>query len=722
MEQVDQDALALVVSSIFRFVDPAGAVAARAEDSRRLGGSRVLDRIWDRLDIGAAIRRSARSRRLDGDAVERFIFTLVAVSPGGWSPRPSSSRPGCPSMAAARSLATRSATAKPRSSGPSSSAHCAERPSSTATAQGQGRRLVGVRGHTVVSWALVAAPILAIAALAWTRRWMSDDAFINVRVVQNIFAGHGPVFNVGERVEVGTSTAWLAALSLGHAVVPFVAISQVAVVLGLVSTVAGLALGSGGAYYLWRHVGRGGFVLPLGTIVVAALPPFWDFATSGLETGLAFLWLGACFFALAWRLGRASQAPARPAAWRPLWVAVLVGLGPLVRPDLVLVAALLGLALLVQSRPTWRSYLGGATAALALPVLYEVFRTGYYAALVPNTALAKSAGAALWSKGLTYLDDYAGLYLLAIPLLGVAVFTWMPAVLAQGRCRQWPESALLLAPVLGGLLHALYVVRVGGDFMHGRFLLPATFAVLMPTFVVTVPRGIVSRLAALAPVVGVAVWAVLVPTQVLLPYQGTIGPHGIADERGFYLGYSGAAHPTVIGDYSRPNAPHDWFLRGREARALANRGAHLLVDTAQTYPAADRYGVVGRMGNIGIYGVEAGPKIFVADYLSLANPIGSRLDEKLGPDSRIGHSQLVPLAWDLARYAAPSAADSPAVQNARTALQCGAVARLDEDLTAPMTPGRFFHSILDAKKMTVLRIPMDPAAARARFCNSRPHR
>jgi arabinofuranosyltransferase len=128
------------------------------------------------------------------------------------------------------------------------------------------------------------------------------------------------------------------------------------------------------------------------------------------------------------------------------------------------------------------------------------------------------------------------------------------------------------------------------------------------------------------------------------------------------------------------------------------------------------------MGNIGIYGVEAGPKIFVADYLSLANPIGSRLDEKLGPDSRIGHSQLVPLAWYLARYAAPSATDKPAVQNARTALQCGALARLDEDLTAPMTPGRFFHSILDAKKMTVLRIPMDPAAARARFCNSRPHR
>jgi len=47
-------------------------------DSRRLGGAWTLDRVWERLGIGAAIRRVAAGRRLDGDAVERVVFALVA--------------------------------------------------------------------------------------------------------------------------------------------------------------------------------------------------------------------------------------------------------------------------------------------------------------------------------------------------------------------------------------------------------------------------------------------------------------------------------------------------------------------------------------------------------------------------------------------------------------------------------------------------------------------
>jgi hypothetical protein len=55
-------------------------------DSRRLGGSWTLDRVWERLGIGAAIRRAAEGRRLDGQAVERVVFALVAqraLEPGG---------------------------------------------------------------------------------------------------------------------------------------------------------------------------------------------------------------------------------------------------------------------------------------------------------------------------------------------------------------------------------------------------------------------------------------------------------------------------------------------------------------------------------------------------------------------------------------------------------------------------------------------------------------
>ena len=83
-DKVDRDALARLVRSIARFLDPEQAIAAAhgAEvevlDSRRLGGAWVLDRLWQRLGIGAALRRVAEGRRLDAAATERALFALVA--------------------------------------------------------------------------------------------------------------------------------------------------------------------------------------------------------------------------------------------------------------------------------------------------------------------------------------------------------------------------------------------------------------------------------------------------------------------------------------------------------------------------------------------------------------------------------------------------------------------------------------------------------------------
>jgi len=83
-ELVDRNALARLVSSISRFLTPEQAMSAAAGadvevlDSRHLGGAWTLDRVWERLGIGAGIRRVAAGRRLDGEAVERVVFSLVA--------------------------------------------------------------------------------------------------------------------------------------------------------------------------------------------------------------------------------------------------------------------------------------------------------------------------------------------------------------------------------------------------------------------------------------------------------------------------------------------------------------------------------------------------------------------------------------------------------------------------------------------------------------------
>ncbi len=83
-DKVDREALSRLVSSISRFLTPEQAVSAAAGveveviDSRRLGSAWTLDRVWERLGIGAAIRRVAEGRRLDGETTERVIFALVA--------------------------------------------------------------------------------------------------------------------------------------------------------------------------------------------------------------------------------------------------------------------------------------------------------------------------------------------------------------------------------------------------------------------------------------------------------------------------------------------------------------------------------------------------------------------------------------------------------------------------------------------------------------------
>lgn len=83
-DKVDKVALARLVSSISRILDlpmtDTSVASSDVEivDSRRLGGAFVLDQMWERLGIADALRSSAKGRRIDGDAVERICFALVA--------------------------------------------------------------------------------------------------------------------------------------------------------------------------------------------------------------------------------------------------------------------------------------------------------------------------------------------------------------------------------------------------------------------------------------------------------------------------------------------------------------------------------------------------------------------------------------------------------------------------------------------------------------------
>jgi hypothetical protein len=84
-DKVDREALARLVRSISRVLEPSGDGRAaegsgdvEIVDARHLGGAFVLDAMWERLGIARALRQVAEDRRIDGELVERICFILVA--------------------------------------------------------------------------------------------------------------------------------------------------------------------------------------------------------------------------------------------------------------------------------------------------------------------------------------------------------------------------------------------------------------------------------------------------------------------------------------------------------------------------------------------------------------------------------------------------------------------------------------------------------------------
>ncbi|MET7363869.1 hypothetical protein ABZS76_36235 [Streptomyces sp. NPDC005562] len=581
-------------------------------------------------------------------------------------------------------------------------------------------------------------PALVIAFAGFQRRWMSDDGHIYVRTVRQVLAGNGPVFNPGERAESSTGTLWQWLLVIGGA--PGFDVATVAMYGGLLLTAAGFVLAGAGALRVW---GGDGYAVPCGALVLLALPPVWDFATSGLETGLATCWIAGAWLALVGlprtgsglrfgaglRAGSTGACPSpstspRPSMSQSLLTCAVIGLGPLVRPDLALVSVVFLAAQWVMVRPSWRGVLAGAGLAGALPVAYEIFRMGYYGHLVPLPGVTKEASRSLWTRGFGYLGDFVGPYALWLPLVAVGVGTLVAGVRPSdaeagaptpGQFRATPVRlrgnartlAPVLAPLLAGTLCWVYVIKVGGDFMHGRMFLPGLLLMLLPVFVVPATR--VWRVVA----VGVAVWAVVCAGALRIPYEGKIGPSGIADERGVYVWQNGDPHP-LHHDFSE-SAGNAHYMR--LVRRAARSGEPTLL-IAWTRTPARTPSVTGVYNVLGMNGAVVPLSGAALDPIGLAYPLAAHSEPLPG---RVGHDKSLPYEWIVAdrgtaRGAADQRLDPARVDAARRALRCGRLAELRAATRAPMTAGRFWHNLTGAVQRTSFRFPNDPVRAERELC------
>ena len=318
---------------------------------------------------------------------------------------------------------------------------------------------------------------------------------------------------------------------------------------------------------------------------------------------------------------------------------------------------------------------------------------GYYGLLVPNTALAKEANRTLWHRGQIYLDAYLDFTLAWLPLgllalvLGIAVSSARPSR---------AHLTVAIMPIIGGLLHAVYIVRVGGDFMHARLLLPATFAVVCPA--AALPRP--PRKVVWAPIAAICCWAVASAGYLRFDPNrvGYATIFVVGDERAGYVEASGHPNPVTVSDFhGHP------FVALASGLPRPNRLVQLGTARAEV---ADQPVVVS--DGIGLVSLRL-PTTYIADRLSLADPIGAHLLSEEIP-VRAGHDKPVPWEWHVARFAVPSAR-SREIDAAREALDCGELAEVVESVSDPLTPGRFLENLFGAVSRTQLRIPSDPIEA-----------
>ncbi|MGP3975581.1 hypothetical protein ACTWQF_16535 [Streptomyces sp. 8N114] len=592
----------------------------------------------------------------------------------------------------------------------------------------EGPRAFALPGTLAQRWnaLAVAACGATVLVLGYRHRWTNDDALIYTRAVRQILAGNGPVYNVGERVETSTGTLWQWLLAAGSTLPGVDDPLRLAVALGLLLTVAGFLLALDGTRRMIRLRRPAGALLPAGVLVLLPLTATWDYATSGLETGLSFGYLGGCW----WLLVRAraatgpGAAPGRaPASGRALpATAFALGLGPLVRPDLALVSAVFLAALWLIVRPGLRATLGWAGAALALPLAYEIFRAGYYGVLVPLPAIAKEASRTQWEYGWGYLLNTFDPYVLWVPLGLLAAFGGCAALARARYARSRPSgrvrtanAALVGAPVVAGLLSAFFIVRIGGDFMHGRMVLPALFLVLLPSFLLPFGR------AAAAVVSAVGVWSLVCLLALRPPYESPDDRRIIFDSHTVYQEALGATHP--VSQHAHTTAPRDF---AEVARRAVRDGKHMLVlrlsdSTFPLVPLAPRVKapVGGAEARLGLAGAVLPLDGLAVDLLGLGNPLGAHTEPV--DHTKAGHEKPLDRAWIVAELTepgtpVPDGVDPRHVRAARHALTCGPLPDLLASTRAPLTPSRFLANLHGAWARTHLRIPANPVEAERRLC------
>jgi arabinofuranosyltransferase len=438
--------------------------------------------------------------------------------------------------------------------------------------------------------------LLFFLVIVFRTAWISDDACISFRTVDQFLNGNGLRWNASERVQTYTNPLMVFCMILlsfftGEYYLTAMLFNIATAFAAVLIFIFGIAKAK------WSR-----FAFPMTILLLSKA--FIDFATSGLENSLEYLII-ACFYYFYLKWDRFSK--------KQLLLLSFIGcLSLLNRMDsiLLLLPALFDAFVLRGEEKWWKNILPGMIGIIPF-LLWELFSLFYYGFLFPNTAYAKlNAGI---PKSEYYLNGIL-YYLDSLSNDPITLFSIAVSLIVSGYLFVKSKDRKIFCAGIGIFLYLIYLIRIGGDFITGRF-----FAIILFMACITISRMEFNR-------------KLLVISVCLMFFvTNTMPNNNITSGRDYAIG----DHFNGIGDYRGVRYPSTGLLRLGRYNDKFVTNTHQFAKDAES-DIIEGKKVVVKTG-IGYYGLTAGDKIHVVDRVALGDPLLARLPSKYNPTWRVAH-------------------------------------------------------------------------------------
>lgn len=416
--------------------------------------------------------------------------------------------------------------------------------------------------------------------------WVADDAFLTMRTVDNFVNGYGLRWNILERVQIYTHPLWMFLLSGFYYFIrdPFIVFYGLTLLLSLVTI-----------YLFGVKFATSPAKAVLGFSILIFSKAFIDYSTSGLENPLTHLLILIFLY-----IFLEKDHDLKTGFWL-FFIASLVAFN---RMDtfLILIPAL---AWILYENRNIKMLVYAALGFLPF-IFWELFSLLYYGFPFPNTAYAKLgtgiSSLLLLQQGIRYAID-------SIQRDPVTLFVIVLGILLALRSR----NINIILAAMGIVLYFVYVIKIGGDFMSGRYFSVLLLAASVLILKMTDMNFSRTNLAMLGLIVVLGLSASNPDLRNHITKHVDVRNYGITDERVVY--FRTLALINLDWKTRRPN--HIWVQQGLEHKA---KGRVLSIGPAN-----------------GLFAFYAGPNLHVVDTHGLGDPLLARLPAYHTSNFIIGH-------------------------------------------------------------------------------------